>query len=158
MCGCNMYLVDVDTTNLDLPEEEIDPRLDAFLNQLDRDVEELSEKDFYAIVADMAEVDREACLFLMDYYTQENFGRIYAANAVDGMGSPAVEHTVHDEKESLPGASVWRCKANHPFWMTLCCVADDATEEFSRAMVKLFGEGCMMPVGPAKRAAGKVIG
>lgn len=158
MCGCNMYLVDVDTTDVNIPDEEVDPRLDAFMDKLGGDIENLTEKDFYTALAGMADVDREACLFLLDYYTQENFGRIYAANAVDGMGSPSVEHTVHDEKESLPGASVWRCKANSQFWMTLCCVAEEAEEAFAAAMEKVFGEGCILPVSPAKTAARKVIG
>lgn len=157
MCGCGMYLVDIDTTDVNLPEEEVDPRLDAFLEKLGKDIGEISEKEFYTLLADMSDVDKEACLFLMDYYTQENFGRIYAANAVDGVGSPSVEKTVEDEADSLRGASVWRCKVNHPYWMTLCCVEKDAEGAFLSAMEKLFGEGCYIPVGAAKSGMKKII-
>ena len=105
----------------------------------------------------MDEVDKEACLFLLDYYTQENFGNIYAANAVDGIGSPSVEKTVEDKSDALRGAAIWHCKVHQPYWMTLCCVADEAKDAFLAAMEKLFGEGCCIAVGMAKSGMEKVF-
>ncbi len=147
MCGTGMYLVNIGTTDINIHDHEIDPRLDAFLTKLNRDVENLPEKEFYEILAAMEDVDKEAAIFLLDYYTQENFGKIYAENAEDGTGSPSVETTLEDEKESLAGAAKWHCKVNQPFWMTLCCVGHEAKETFTTAMEKLFGEGCVETVG-----------
>ncbi len=157
MCGCGMYLVDIDTTDINIHDHEIDPRLDAFLEKLGKDVSDISEKEFYEILSGMEDVDKEAALFLMDYYTQENFGAVYAENAEDGMGSPSVETTLEDEKEFLPGAAKWHCKVNKPFWMTVCCVSDDAKDAFLTAMEKLFGKGCVDVVGMAKTGIVKVF-
>lgn len=157
MKDCGLYVVNIGATDVDIPEEEVDGRLDAFMAKFGKPIEELTEKEFYAVLAEMEEVDKEAALFLMDYYTQENFGLIYAENAVDGMGSPSVETTVEVEKESLAGAWKWHTKPRGICWMTLCCVADEAKEEFTAAMTKLFGENCIEKLNVAKKGAHRVI-
>ncbi|MBQ8604526.1 MAG: hypothetical protein IJ410_06765 [Oscillospiraceae bacterium] len=158
MLDCSVYTVNIGTTDVNIDDDEVDPRLDAFLAKLGKDVEELSEKEFYTLLGEMADVDKEASLFLMDYYTQENFGRIYAANAVDGMGSPSVEATAEIEKESVGGAAtIYRCKVNKPYWMVLCCVAEAAKEAFTATMEKLYGPGCVVPVNKAVAGARRVI-
>lgn len=158
MLDCSMYTVNIGTTDVNIDEDEVDPRLDAFLTKLGKDVEELTEKEFYTVLGEMADVDKEASLFLMDYYTQENFSRIYAANAVDGMGSPSVEATREIEKESVGGAAtIYRNKVNVPYWMVLCCVAEEAREAFKATMEKLYGPDCVVPVNKAVGAARRVI-
>ena len=158
MLDCTMYTVNIGTTDINIDDHEIDPRLDAFLDKLEKDVEDLTEKEFYEALGAMADVDKEASLFLMDYYTQENFSRIYAANAVEGMGSPSVEATAEIEKESVGGAAtIYRCKVNNPYWMALCCVTEDAKDAFTAAMEKLYGEGCVVKVGKAVGGARRVI-
>ena len=110
------------------------------------------------MLGELADVDKEASLFLMDYFTQENFSRIYSANAVEGMGSPSVEATKEIEKESVCGAAtVYRKKVNKPYWMALCCVTADAKEAFTQAMEKLYGEGCLAKVNKAVGGARRVI-
>ena len=158
MLDCTMYTVNIGTTDINIHDHEIDPRLDAFLDKLDKDMEDISEKEFYEILGDMAEVDKEASLFLMDYYTQENFARIYAANAVEGMGSPSVETTKEIEKESVGGAAtIYRNKVNKLYWMSLCCVTEEAKEAFTAAMTKLYGEGSVVKVGKPAGGARRVI-
>jgi len=158
MCGRSMFMVNVGATDVNIADEEVDPRLDTFMTKLGKDIEQLTEKEFYTILADMADVDKEASLFLMDYYTQENFAEIYAANAVDGMGSPSVEYTVEDEKEALAGAAIWRCKPNEKYRSVLCCVADEAKEAFTQAMTKLYGEEAVTAVGLANHGTKVVMG
>ena len=155
--GNSLYVVIVGETDIDMPEEEVDPRLDAFMAKLGGDIENLTEKDFYTTLGEMEEVDKEAALFLMDYFTQENFGVIYAENAVDGMGSPSVETTKEIEKESAGGAVKWHCKAKGECWMVLCCVAEDAVEAFEATMKKLFGDECLEKLNVARKPAGRVI-
>lgn len=155
--GNSLYVVNVGETDIDMPEEEVDPRLDAFMAKLGGDIENLTEKDFYATLGEMEEVDKEAALFLMDYFTQENFGVIYAENAVDGMGSPSVETTKEIEKESVGGAVKWHCKAKGECWMVLCCVAEDAVDVFETTMKKLFGDECLEKLNVARKPAGRVI-
>lgn len=155
--GNSLYVVIVGETDIDMPEEEVDPRLDAFMAKLGGDIENLTEKDFYATLGEMEEVDKEAALFLMDYFTQENFGVIYAENAVDGMGSPSVETTKEIEKESVGGAVKWHCKAKGECWMVLCCVAEDAVDAFEATMKKLFGDECLEKLNVARKPAGRVI-
>ncbi len=157
MCGCGMYIVDIGDTDIYIDDHEVDPRLDAFLEKLGKDVQDLSEKEFYTILSQMEDVDKEACMFLLDYYTQENFGTIYAENAEDGTGSPSVETTLEDEKAFLPGAAKWHLKVANGFWMTLCCVSDEAKDEFVKAMDKLFGQDSVAPVGFAKSGLVKVF-
>jgi len=155
--GNSLYVVNVGETDIDMPEEEVDPRLDAFMAKLGGDIENLTEKDFYTTLGAMEEVDKEAALFLMDYFTQENFGVIYAENAVDGMGSPSVETTKEIEKESVGGAVKWHCKAKGECWMVLCCVAEDAVDVFEATMKKLFGDECLEKLNIARKPAGRVI-
>lgn len=155
--GNSLYVVIVGETDIDMPEEEVDPRLDAFMAKLGGDIENLTEKDFYATLGEMEEVDKEAALFLMDYFTQENFGVIYAENAVDGIGSPSVETTKEIEKESVGGAVKWHCKAKGECWMVLCCVAEDAVDAFEATMKKLFGDECLEKLNVARKPAGRVI-
>jgi len=155
--GNSLYVVNVGATDIDMPEEEVDPRLDAFMAKLGGDIENLTEKDFYTTLGAMEEVDKEAALFLMDYFTQENFGVIYAENAVDGMGSPSVETTKEIEKESVGGAVKWHCKAKGECWMVLCCVAEDAVDVFEATMKKLFGDECLEKLNIARKPAGRVI-
>ncbi len=157
MTGRNMYVVVIGKTDVDMPEEEVDPRLDAFMAKLGKEIETLTEKEFYEILSEMEEVDKEAALFLMDYFTQENFGEIYAANAVEGMGSPSVETTKEIEKESVGGAVKWHCKTKAPNWMVLCCVAEEAKEAFETAMKKLYGDECLEKLNVARKGAGRVI-
>ena len=157
MAGRNLYVVIVGETDVDMPEEEVDPRLDAFMAKLGKEIETLTEKEFYEKLAEMEEVDKEASLFLMDYFTQENFGEIYAANAVEGMGSPSVETTKEIEKESVGGAVKWHCKAKGINWMVLCCVADEAKDAFETAMKKLYGDYCLEKLNVARKGAGRVI-
>lgn len=158
MKGCGMYVVNIGETDVDIPEEEVDARLDNLMAKFDKEIDQLSEAEFYAKLGEMEEVDKEAALFLMDYYTQENFGLIYAENAVDGIGSPSVETTVEIEKESLSGAWKWHCKPRGICWMTLCCVGEEAKPAFEAAMNKLFGEECLEKLNVARKAAGVLIG
>ena len=157
MKGCSLYVVNVGETDIDMPEEEVDPRLDAFMAKLGKEIENLSEKDFYSILGEMEDADKEAALFLMDYFTQENFGVIYTENAVEGMGSPSVETTKEIEKESAGGAVKWHTKPKGICWMVLCCVAEEAKEAFEAAMKKLFGDECLEKLNPARKPAGRVI-
>ena len=155
--GNSLYIVTVGDTDIDMDEEEVDGRLDAFMAKLGTEIETLTEKDFYEKLADMEEVDKEAGLFLMDYFTQENFGVIYAENAVEGMGSPSVETTKEIEKESVGGAVKWHCKTKAPNWMVLCCVCEEAKPAFETAMKKLYGEDCLEKLNVARKGASRVI-
>lgn len=158
MQNCRMYTVNINTTAVDLPEEEVDGRLDAFMAKLGKDVDRMSEKEFYEILSAMEEPDCEAALFLMDYFTQENFAGIYAVNAVDGIGSPTVEQTVESRGETVGGAIKWHNKIYNLYWMALCCVSGDAQEAFEKAMAHLFGENHTSKLSFAKQPAAKVIG
>ena len=140
MCGHNLFAVDIGETSLEIPDEEVDERLDSFIARFEKDIEELSEKEFYEKLAELADVDKEAALFIMDYFTQENFGQIYAENAVDGIGSPTVETTVDAEKESAGGAVKWHCKAMFKYNLVLACVSDEAKDAFNKAMANVYGE------------------
>ncbi len=157
MKDCSLYVVNVGETDVDMPEEEVDPRLDAFMAKLGKDIENLTEAEFYTVLGEMEETDKEAALFVMDYFTQENFGVIYAENAVEGMGSPSVETTKEIEKESVGGAVKWHCKAKGACWMVLCCVAAEAKDAFEATMKKLFGDECLEKLNVARKPAGRVI-
>ena len=155
--GNSLYVVTVGETYIDIEEEEVDGRLDALMAKLGTEIETLTEKDFYEKLAEMEEVDKEAGLFLMDYFTQENFGVIYAENAVEGIGSPSVETTKEIEKESAGGAVKWHCKPRGTCWMVLCCVCEEAKPAFETAMKKLYGEDCLEKLNVARKGASRVI-
>lgn len=158
MCSCSMYAVNIGLTNVDVPEEEVDRKLDTFLAKLGKEPDSIEEKEFYSIFGKMEGRDKEAALFLMDYYTQENFAEIYAENAVDGIGSPSVERSLTAEKDSVGGAIKWHNKVYNPYWMALCCVKDNAVAEFKTAMEKQFGAGCVKAVTVCAKPAAKILG
>lgn len=158
MQDCDIFTVNINTTDVDIPEEEVDSRLDAFIAKLGSEPDEMTEKEFYEKLAEMPRPDCEAALFVMDYFTQENFSRIYAANACDGIGSPTVERTLEARGESVGGAIKWHNKIYYPYWMTLCCVSRDAQPAFEKAMARLFGENHTEKLSTARQPAARVIG
>ena len=160
MKGRSIYTADITGTDLEMHDHEVDEKLDALIEKLGINLDELDdaelfeklpEKDFYEKLASMENVDKEAALFMMDYYSQENFGVIYEANAAEGTGSPSVEETREDEKESAGGASQkWHCKPKFPYVLTVCCVADEAEDAFRKAIEHVYGEDCVEKLGIAE--------
>ena len=166
MKGRSMYTVDITGTDLEMHDHEVDDKLDALIAKLDINLDELGEtelfeklpeKEFYEKLAAMGNVDKEAALFMMDYYSQENFGVVYEANAVEGTGSPSVEETRDDEKESAGGAVQWHCTPKFPFTLTVCCVADEAEASFVKAMEAIYGEECVEKLSIADHPTEKIM-
>lgn len=157
MCGCSLYTVDIGEAALEIPDEEVDARLDAFIDKFNKPIETLTEKEFYEKLAELDNVDQEAALFLMDYYTQENFGNIYAENATAGIGSPSVETSLDFEKDSVGGAAKWHCKGAFTYNLVLSCVSEEAKSAYEKAMEHVFGEECLEEFGLAKHPAQKII-
>ena len=150
MAGCGLYTVALGTTGVDMAEEDVDPRLDSLIVQLGREPDDMTEKRFYTKLCDMDDIDKEAVLFLMDYYTQENFEKIYSANAKGGAGSPSMGQSVDfkAEKSDIPGAEPEKAA-----WMQLCCVSDKAKDAFVAAMEKMFGKDCVAQLNPSEKPA-----
>ena len=74
------------------------------------------------------------------------------------MGSPSVDTTKEIEIESVGGtATIYRNKVNKLYWMSLCCVSEEAKEAFTAAMTKLYGEGSVVKVGKPAGGARRVI-
>ncbi len=151
MLGCTMYTVDLGTTDVEIPDGEVDGRLDALIDRLGAQPDEMDEKEFYLKAGEIEDPDRTALLYLMDYYTQENFADIYAENTDEGIGSPTVETTVEPEGVTLGGAIKWHSRVYDPYWMTLCCVKEGVRERFVSSVEKIFGEGTVRKVSVARK-------
>ena len=138
----------------DIPENEVDKRLDDFMARFDKALDSMTEEDFYTTLADLGpDCDKAAALFLGDYYTQENLSALYESCAQIGTGAPALEITVPINPTVLGGSSKWRSHIYKAYWASLCCVSEEALPAFTAAMTALFGENSMEIVAPAYSGA-----
>ncbi|MEG1863522.1 MAG: hypothetical protein RR198_07955 [Oscillospiraceae bacterium] len=142
----------------DIAEEQIDSRLDALISKLGKSLDEMTEEEFYTAVADFgADCDKDAVLFLADYFTQENLTALYEKYAKPGIGAPVLEVTVPLNTTNIGGCSKWRNHIYRPYWMVLCCVKDSAAPAFSKAMTNLFGENSLEVLSPAIGGAKELL-
>lgn len=160
MADCGLYTVNVGDKKLMAPEDMDPGRAAKFAKWLSKEsIDEVTDKEFYAALAEKETEDIDAAVYYMDYMAINNFSDIYYDNFVQGDGSPSLDQSVEREKESTKGAAAkWYCKPYTYYGMVLCCVKDEAKEEFYKACEKLFGDGCVTPVKTAVFAAEKVIG
>ncbi len=157
MCGCSMFTVNIGNTSIDIPEAEVDSRIDKLIDVLGASPDEMAEGEFYSKIAEKKIDDKEALLYLLDYYTQENFSNIYAENSDDGVGAPVVEKSIDPLGETLDGAvKKWHSKPYDLYWMTLCCVSNVCADSFKKAMETVYGEGCVTKVGVARKPAARL--
>lgn len=142
MSGCGLYTVDIKDTGVDLTEDEVESRLDALIDFMGVEPEEMDEKAFYKFLQKNGDdLDLPAVLYLMDYYTQENFEQIYSANGADGAGSPSVGQSLEFKAEKSGIAGITPKTAS---WCQLCCVTDSARADFICAMETIFGKECVV--------------
>jgi hypothetical protein len=157
MDGKSMYVIKIGDNLHDIDESEVDSRIDGLLKELGIEIEKTDEKEFYSKLAEAENVDIGALLYVLDYYTQENFGKIYEVNSDDGIGSPTVEKSVEPIGETVGGAIKYHSKVNEPYFLELLCVGDESESEFLKAIEKIWGKGSAIKLSFAKRPATKLI-
>lgn len=153
--GYGMYVVNIGNTNLNLDEDIAEAQIDRLISALGCEPEDMTEEEFYAKIEKMSNPEKESVLFLADFYTQENFEKLYRKNVTGGTGSPVVEATVKTEAETC-GKNFDKCLPKTADWKLLCCVKDDTKEIFTKAVEKIFGENCIEILHPATHSAVKI--
>ena len=153
--GYGMYVVNIGKTNLNLDEDIAEAQIDRLISALGCEPEDMTEEEFYAKIEKMSNPEKESVLFLADFYTQENFEKLYRKNVTGGTGSPVVEATVKTEAETC-GKNFDKCLPKTADWKLLCCVKDGTKEIFTKAVEKIFGENCIEILHPATHSAVKI--
>lgn len=139
----SFYTVQIGATGLEIPDNEIDTRLEGFLSALDIALDPSQELTFYTKLANLGQdCDKQAALLVLDYFTQENLFALYDKNAFSGTGAPILEPSLAFNTVSLGGSSKWQNHIYHPYTLVLCAVNKAFEDAFNKAMQNLFGENC----------------
>lgn len=153
--GYGLYVINIGNTNLNLEEDIAEAQIDRLISALGCEPEDMAEEKFYSKIEKMPNPEKESVLFLADFYTQDNFEKIYRKNVTGGTGSPVVEATVKTEAESC-GKNFDKCLPQNADWKLLCCVKDTTKEVFTKAVEKIFGKNCIETLHPANHGAIKI--